>query len=350
MKILLVKRLESSFHAFKNTINRFMDSYKRFIEELDKGKVYVSKKHINKIFELLEHNDEDAIQRLIEEDKAKEFSGTDFKDGFKKDLEHDLRILTIIHQSWGGIRRDPKLLKFIAELSENKILKENKLIIFTESRETAEYLSRAIEKKVSGGVLTFSGESSAVIRDKVIDNFDAKARFPKNDYRILITTEVLSEGVNLHRSNVVINYDIPWNPTRMMQRVGRINRVDTDFDKIHTFNFFPTRQSNDQIKLREAAEAKIHAFISMLGTDARLMTEGEPIESFELFNRLLSKKTITGEDEHEESELKYLQIIKEIRDNDPDLFASIKQLPKKARTARAINLPYPPLRKGGTHP
>lgn len=337
MKILMVKRLESSFHAFKNTINRFMDSYRRFIEELDRGRVYVSKKHINKIFELLEDNDEEAIQRLIEEDKAKEFPSKDFKEGFKKELEHDLRILTIIHQSWGGIKRDPKLLKFIAELSRNTILKENKLIIFTESRETAEYLSQMIEKKVSGGVLTFSGESSAVIRDKVIDNFDAKARFPKDDYRILVTTEVLSEGVNLHRSNVVINYDIPWNPTRMMQRVGRINRVDTDFERIHTFNFFPTRQSNDQIKLREAAEAKIHAFISMLGADARLLTEGEPIESFELFNRLFSKKTITGEDEHEESELKYLQIIKDIRDNDPDLFASIKQLPKKARTARKDN-------------
>lgn len=126
-----------------------------------------------------------------------------------------------------------------------------------------------------------------------------------------------------------------------MQRVGRINRVDTVFDKIYTFNFFPTRQSNDQIKLKEAAEAKIHAFISMLGADARLLTEGEPVESFELFNRLISRKTITGEDEHEESELKYLKIIRDIRDNDPDLFADIKHLPKKARTAREYNPPSP---------
>ena len=150
-----------------------------------------------------------------------------------------------------------------------------------------------------------------LIRDKVIENFDAKARKPKNDYRILITTEVLSEGVNLHRSNIVINYDIPWNPTRMMQRVGRINRIDTKFDNIYTFNFFPTTQSNNVIKLKEAAEAKIHAFIEMLGVDAKLLTEGEEIKSQSLFKRLTSKQTIIGEEDAEDSELKYLMEIRE---------------------------------------
>jgi len=140
----------------------------------------------------------------------------------------------------------------------------------------------------------------------------------------------------LHRSNVVVNYDIPWNPTRMMQRVGRINRIGTKFDKIYTFNFFPTKQSNDQIKLKEIAEAKINAFLTLLGGDAAILTEGEPIGSHELFNRLLSKKTLTGEDELEESELKYLKIIKEIRDNNPSLFEKIKRLPKKARTAKPL--------------
>jgi len=121
----------------------------------------------------------------------------------------------------------------------------------------------------------------------------------------------------------------------MMQRVGRTNRVDTKFDKIYTFNFFPTRQSNDQIKLKEVAEAKINAFLTLLGGDAALLTEGEPIGSHELFNRLISRQMLTGEDEAEESELKYLQVIKNIRDKEPELFVNIKRLPKKARTAKA---------------
>jgi len=147
----------------------------------------------------------------------------------------------------------------------------------------------------------------------------------------------------LHRSNAVINYDIPWNPTRLMQRVGRINRVDTTFDKIYTFNFFPTEQSNDQIKLKEAAEAKIQAFITLLGADAQLLTEGEAIESHELFNRLISKKTITGEDEGDESELKYLQVIRGIRDTDPDLFEKSNDCQRKREQLKNITQAFLPV-------
>lgn len=338
MKILMIKRLESSFFAFENTLGRFINSYQFFLKEFERGNVYVSKKYINKIFEYGEDDDEEAIQRLIDEDKAQKYDSSNFKPEFKQDLETDLETLLSIEVLWKTIKRDPKFLTFKAKLNSIEILKEQKLIIFTESKETATYLGKQLDSIYSGKVLVFTGGSSSATREKVIENFDAKSRFPKDDYRILVSTEVLSEGVNLHRSNVVINYDIPWNPTRLMQRVGRINRVDTKFDKIYSYNFFPTKQSNDQIKLKEAAETKIHAFISMLGSDARLLTEGEPIESHELFNRLMSKKTITGEDESEESELKYLHAIKTIRDENLDLFEKIKRLPKKARSARSFSV------------
>jgi len=334
MKILLIKRLESSFFAFKNSVDRFIYSYKMFIKEFDNGQVYVSKKHTNKIFELLENDDDAAIQRLLDEGKAEKYPSSEFRKEFKNDLQHDHDILLEIKKLWQNIDHDPKLIKFLNEMSKSKILKENHLIIFTESKETAEYLTKNIYSKYSNKVLCYTGGSSEGVRDKVIENFDARSRHPKEDYRILVSTEVLSEGVNLHRSNVVINYDIPWNPTRMMQRVGRVNRIDTSFDTIHTFNFFPTKQSNDQIKLKEAAEGKINAFLTLLGGDAALLTEGEPIGSHELFNRLISKKTLEGEDETDESELKYLQVIKTIRDKKPELFEKIKRLPKKARTAK----------------
>ena len=334
MKILLVKRLESSFHAFKKSLERFIVSYKQFLQEFENGNVYVSKKYANKLFEFLENDDDEAIQRLIDEDKARRYDASDFNPQFEADLKNDLAVLEEMSKIWQTIDRDPKLLTFIDILQKNGILKKSKLIIFTESRETAEYLENKLVKIFPQKVLSFSGSSGAPTREKVTANFDARAKFPKDDYRILITTEVLSEGVNLHRSNVVINYDIPWNPMRLMQRAGRINRVDTKFDKIYTFNFFPTIQSNDQIKLREAAEYKIQAFIELLGADARLLTEGEEIKSHDLFSRLTSKKTITGEDGEEESELKYLGIIRDLRDKNSDLFEKVKRLPKKARTAR----------------
>jgi len=334
MKILLVKRLESSFFAFRNSIDRFIHSYEMFIREFDNGNVYVSTKHASKIFELLENDDDEAIQRLIDEGKAIQYNSSDFKSNFREELQADYETLKKIKESWKQIERDPKLLKFRQELKRDSGLQKNHLIIFTESKETAEYLYKHLSMDYPEKVLCYTGGSTEAVRNKVIENFDARARYPKNDYRILISTEVLSEGVNLHRSNTVINYDIPWNPTRMMQRVGRINRVDTPFDKIYTYNFFPTAQSNSQIKLKEAAEAKINAFLTLLGGDAELLTEGEPIGSHELFDRLISKQSVEGETDLENSELKYLQAIRLIRDKNPALFESIKRLPKKARSSK----------------
>lgn len=336
MKILLIKRLESSFHAFRLTLERFIRSYDRVIEEFHKGHVYISKKHISKVFDLLETDDQEAIDRLLEADKAERLDAKDFNADFVRDLEADHKILIEIDSLWKRIKRDPKWETFREVLRSQSTLKKGKIIIFTESKETAEYLAQRIIDEVEPKLLLFTGNSDESVRKEAIANFDARAFQPKDQYRILVATEVLSEGVNLHRSNIVINYDIPWNPTRLIQRVGRVNRVDTAFDTIHTYNFFPTEESNDLIKLKEAAEAKIHAFIEMLGADARLLTEGEEIKSHDLFAKLTSKKTITGEDEEEESELEYLAEIREVRDQQPALFARIKRLPRKARSTRLI--------------
>jgi superfamily II DNA/RNA helicase len=337
MKILTVKRLESSFTAFLSTLGRFIHTYERVIAEFQKGHVFISKKHIGKIFELLESDDQEGIDRLLEEEKAEKLAARDFLPTFITDLENDLKALKAIRNQWKKVTRDPKWESFRGILKKTPQLKDGKVIIFSESKETAEYLAGRISGEVEPKTLLFTGESLHSVREDVIANFDAKAYRPKDDYRILVATEVLAEGVNLHRSNVVINYDIPWNPTRLIQRVGRVNRVDTKFDTIHTYNFFPTEEGNDLIKLREAAEAKIHAFIQMLGADARLLTDGEEIVSHDLFARWNSKKTITGEDEDEETELKFLTEIRTVRDKQPDLFERIKRLPKKARSTRTLS-------------
>ena len=339
MKIL-IKRLESSFFAFKNTLHRFIKSYEDFLSAYNKGHVYLSKKYWQKIIDYFLAENYDAIQKLIDDEKAEEYSKDDFTENLKIDIESDLKTLKTIEKLWGNIDYDPKLDSFIDKIHEQKVLQKSKLIIFTESKETAEYLSENLQSKLKEKVLVFHGNSSESDMKTVISNFDAKARIRKDNYRIIVTTEVLSEGVNLHRSNVVINYDIPWNPTRMIQRVGRINRVDTTFNKIYTYNFFPTEEVNDAIKLKEAAIAKINYFIEMLGNDAKLLTDGEEIKSFELFNKLTSKEFIIGDDESEESELKYLRVIEDIRDNNTELFAQIKVLPRKARVARKVSTKY----------
>jgi len=339
MKILLLKRLESSFYAFKQSVKRFIHSYTRFIEIFMGGRVFTSAKHMSKIFDFLEDDDEEAIQKLIEDEKASEYPSSYFEPEFIEDLRHDLRMLEEIDYMWNSVVQDPKLEMFLKKLLSDKTLKKSKLLVFTESKETAEYLERGLKSKYGDGVIAFSSHSPENDRTRITNNFDANLHQDKqkNDLRILITTDVLSEGVNLHRSNAVINYDIPWNPVRMMQRVGRVNRVSRDppFDTIYTYNFFPAGPINKNIGLKEAAESKIQAFIEMLGNDARLLTD-EEIKSHDLFTKLTSKKLITGEDEEDDTELGYLLLLRDIRDNNIELYERVKRLPKKARTARTV--------------
>jgi superfamily II DNA/RNA helicase/HKD family nuclease len=334
MKILLVKRLESSFFAFKKTLNRFISSYERFIEMFEGGTIYISKKYTPKIFELLNNDDVDEIMKLVEEEKIRRYKIGEFEDGYVDNLKRDLGVLIEIESLWKNITADPKIKKFKEILGNDEVLKGKKIIVFTESRETAEYLEENLKGRYKDAVLSYSSQSSARIQDKVIENYDPKCKYPKDDISLLISTEILSEGVNLHRSNVVVNYDLPWNPTRVIQRVGRINRVDTKFDDIYIYNFFPTKQSNDVMKLEEAAIGKIQSFHDMLGEDAAYLTDGEEVGSYELFNRMNSKRVIEGEDGEGDSELKYLMEIRAIRDKNPDLFEKIKHLPKKARSAK----------------
>jgi len=334
MKVLLVKRLESSFYAFRKTLDRFIKSYDGMLNTIkNKKKIYISKKYSKKILELLENDDDEEIERLINEGKAEEYDIRDFKDDFINNLNKDKEILEKIRDLWQDIKRDPKLDVLIKELKENQILKNQKIIIFTESKETLEYITQKIDEVFDKQAILFHGSSPEEIRDKIVENFDDSSETKKDDYRILVSTDVLSEGVNLHRSNIIINYDIPWNPTRIIQRVGRVNRLDTKFDKIYVFNFFPTTQVEDQIQLKQIARSKVEAFLNLLGGDAAVLTEGEPIGSHELFDKLISKDVL-NEEGFEESELKYYKIIEKIRKKNPDLFEKIKQLPKKARSGK----------------
>ena len=349
MKILIVKRLESSYFAFKKTIDRFIKSYDDFIDQFESGSIYISKKYFQKIIELLERNEIEEIDEIRDRGDAELYSSKDFKKSFYDDLISDRDKLIKIKDDWKEIKSDSKLKQFLILLKTDQNLINSKKIIFTESSETCSYLKEELNKIYPDKVLNFSGGLSNKDREMVLNNFDNNAKIKSDNFDILITTDVLAEGVNLHRSNVIINYDLPWNPTRIMQRVGRINRVDTPHDVLHTYNFFPTQQSDDEIGLKQNAEAKINAFISLLGVDAKLLTDNEEIEAHSLFDKLNTKKSILEDGLEIESEFGYLKEIRKIRDEEEDLFVKIKKLPKKSRTSRSNSnkglITY--LRKGG---
>lgn len=331
MKSILVKRLESSFFAFKNTLARFQQSYEKFLEMYDAGEVYISKKV--DVYDLLDSGDDDKLMKLVEEETVMHFKSTDFTEQFIKDLKWDLAKLKYLTDMWTNISFDPKLEQFKKELNENKKLVGNKKIIFTESKETAEYLERELRQIFGDRVISYTGSSTMILKAAIEDSFNPKQKDRDNDqFDVLVTTDVLAEGINLHRANALINYDLPWNPTRIMQRVGRINRVGTEYTEIFVFNFFPTAQSSKHLQLKDRIMEKLQAFHDTLGEDFKYLSDEEQVSSQKLFKDL--NADLNADEESSNPELAYLAIIRQIRDNDVNLFDKIKKLPKKAKTGR----------------
>ena len=331
MKGILVKRLESSFYAFRKTLDRFIESYEKFIEMSKNGKIYISKK-VN-VYDLLDDGNTQKLMYLIEQQDVMEFEAKEFSSQFFRDLQADLAQLKSMQFIWSLIETDPKLDEFKSNLTTNPKMKGKKAIVFTESTETAQYLYEELKEIYGERIIYFSGQSSAALKVEIEDSFNPKFKDKNNNkYDLLITTDVLAEGINLHRANVLVNYDLPWNPTRIMQRVGRINRVGTEYDRIYVFNFFPTAQSKKQMPLEERILEKLQAFHDTLGEDFKYLSDEEEVSSKKLFSDLTSD--LDSEEESTNPELAYLANIRQIRDNDPKLFSLIKRLPKKAKAGK----------------
>lgn len=341
IKTLLVKRLESSFYAFKKTIGRMIASYEAFIEAWNKGSIYIGK-NID-VGELLELEDQADFESILGQKNIERFTTDEFDDNYGALLNSDLDGLYQIAKIWENIDKDPKYDTFFESLQNNAELKNQRLLVFTESRETAEYLYANLEKVLPGKAMLFSSKnglydgkilSVGEARAKIKNNFDPSAPEPSDQVHILLTTDILAEGMNLHQAGRIMNYDLPWNPTRVMQRLGRINRVGTAYEKLFIFNFFPTAQADAHLGLNANINRKITAFNAVLGNDNKILFEDEHPDPHGLLGRL----TKLVEDEDEDSELEYLQVIRQIRDNEPKLFEKIKKLPLKARSAYASSV------------
>ena len=324
MKTMLVKRLESSFVAFKSTISKQCKNLEILISMFENGVVYIPAKHFN-LFELLENDEDDFLAKVdyfLENEKMKAFDSKDFKDEYLEQLKTDLKILQELVKLWENIDSDPKLDKFKSIL---EIHKTDKVVVFTESKQTALYLEEKLRDYKQ--VLTVHGENRNKLKEIIRENFDANYKNKKDDFNVIISTDTLSEGVNMHRSNIIYNYDIPWNSTRLMQRIGRINRIGTKHSEIFIYNFKPTAQSESLIELSKKAFIKLQTFHHAVGEDSQIYSKNEKVGTVSLYEVEVEKA---------DEELKFLEEIRKYKEANPKTFKYLKELPKKVRVQRDI--------------
>lgn len=293
MQILLVKRLESSIPAFKNTLDNLLRYNEVMIDMLQNDCVYICPDlDINKLhaeskgdFSKFKANVDVLIERKGENNRR--FKASDFEEDYLDKLKKDKKLIESLLNRWNSNTEDPKFDRFKEaikqELFNPKInnpsgLNKHRLVIFTEAIDTQKVIARALRAK-NYRVLEISAENRTKKQEEIEANFDANCK-PENrrdDFDVIVTTEVLAEGVNLHRSNVILNYDAPWNATRLMQRIGRVNRIGSKERNVHVFNFFPSDEGNSQIRLIEKAYAKLQSFHEMFGEDNKVFSEREEL-------------------------------------------------------------------------
>ncbi|MEX1135394.1 MAG: helicase-related protein [Balneolales bacterium] len=333
MKTLLVKRLESSFHAFTQSIKRFHRSIAHMLEMFENNRVFIAPDlDINKLLE--EGYSYDQIEDKINdrEGNNREFTSDAFDEKFIELLKEDQKKLKQLVERWSDVREDPKLNTFIENMQDRFLDKKKnptgKIVIFTESKETAKEIADKLRTVGDYSILRISADNRKQMDRTIQKNFDANLEPEKqeNEYDIIITTEVLAEGINLHRSNTILNYDVPWNSTRLMQRIGRVNRIGSTAKKIYVYNFYPSAQGDSQIRLVNTALRKLQAFHTAFGEDNKIFSLLEEKGEGALFGNKIQK---------EESEiLKYLTELREFKKKNPKRFSEISKIPNKARCGR----------------
>ena len=333
-RVHMVKRLESSFYAFKKSLQTLLRITTDMIKMFDENKVIIAPDL--KVKDLQVKNME--LDEIIEYALAKGYVAEDilftadaFTPDFLQMLHHDRIILEQLNAEWEQETKDPKFDKFRENLTQNFFNKDinpsGKLVLFSESVDTLHYLYERLTRDIGRrDVLMVTAANRNRLTQTIKENFDANFGSASMHYNIIITSDVLAEGVNLHRSNVIVNYDSPWNATRLMQRIGRVNRIGSLAPNIYNYMFYPSKQGDKEIQLYKNALVKLQGFHSAFGEDAQIYSREEIVKEFQMFDSNV-KDSI-------DKKIALLREVRELYNHDRKLYHKIKALPMKSRVMR----------------
>ena len=333
-RVHMVKRLESSFYAFKKSLRTLLRITEDMIKMFDADKVIIAPELKIKDLQAKDMELDQIIEYAIAKGYAAEdivFTADCFKPEFLEMLLHDKEILVKLNAEWEKENDDPKFDLFQEHLQntffDSSINPSGKLVLFSESVDTLTYLNERLTKEFGRhDVLMVTAANRNRLVKTIKENFDANFETDSKEYNIIITSDVLAEGVNLHRSNVIVNYDSPWNATRLMQRIGRVNRIGSFAPNIYNFMFYPSQQGDKEIKLYKNALIKLQGFHSAFGEDAQIYSKEEIVKEFQMFDNNV-KDSI-------DKKIALLREVRELYNSDRKLYHKIKALPMKSRVMR----------------
>ena len=345
MRALLFKRFESSVYAFRETLKRMIRIHEGFLQAVEKGIVPAGDDAQAILYESDKFEEADLYDALAAASEKYRIEDFD-KDRLVKDVTHDLRLL---QEMLGFVKditpeKDAKLQTLFKWLKKDALSK-GKLLIFTQFADTARYLFDNLNpgaKKDEIEVI-YGGDKS---KSKVVGRFAPKAnpdyKFLKGEVEInlLVATDILSEGLNLQDGDKMINYDLHWNPVRLIQRFGRIDRIGSESEVVWGYNFLPETELERTLGLHASLRNRIQEIHDTIGEDAQILDKTEHLneEAMYAIYEKRSDQFALFEDEGEDlldlNEAE--EILRQLRKENPAEFERIEQLRDGIRAAKAL--------------
>jgi superfamily II DNA or RNA helicase len=350
----IFKRLESSGYAFLLSISRHILRNFIYVHALEnKLPLPIGPQEANLLDEFIDDTDPDKTNGslltllLKEEDYLKEaekvykvyqrehehrldwLRAEFFQKTLKKSLIDDsrelLKILDIA-KTWDASK--DKQLKALFDLV-TKIHGNEKILIFTQFADTAEYLYEQLKRMGATQLECVTGDSEDptefAYRFSPESNEQPGVKGTDREIRVLVSTDVLSEGQNLQDAHIIINFDLPWALIRLVQRTGRVDRIGQKSEKIICYSFLPEDGLEKIISLRKRLKTRIEQNAEVVGSDETFF-EGDPVNLEDLYNEKAG--ILDKEDEGEVDLASYAyQIWKNAIDKDSNLKKIIPDMP-----------------------
>lgn len=348
MRRLLVARFESSVAAFRSSLNYMIQSSEHILRWIEKRhKIPVFKKGNLPDVEVFYESSDDGmeeIEELFEKYESRGFFEIDMKyvkDDFVTDVKADVKLLKNLREQWFGkdntVKSDPKLDSFIRIVRRQMEAEPNrKLIVFSEFADTVNYLGEALVNAGLPVMKYTSADATPANKDRIRANFDAglKPSLQQDDFHILVATDAISEGYNLHRAGAIFNYDIPYNPTRVIQRIGRINRINKKvFNELYIYNYFPTDVGEAETRTKEISTLKMAMIHAIMGEDTKALTKEEDLHAY--FKERYRKEFACSEETSWDTP--YRKLLNSLKGT--EVYDKALEIPHRAKTARNVDKP-----------
>lgn len=315
IRATMLKRMESSYKAFEASCEDMLRNMARFLryhspEQWETWKATnadfwdIIETHWKERFQDYEEVEDVEEDDILPEPKQK-LSGDEFFldkiiESVQRDMAELAEFLQYIHERLKE-ETDAKLQALVKLLNDDEELRTKKVIIFTQYRDTARYLYRQIKGRIEGHVEELDSTSKKN-RETIIKRFspyynctvEELPQYLSQPIRVLISTDILSEGLNLQDANLLINYDLHWNPVRLMQRIGRVDRrLDPDIERnlgrdnhhVRYWNFLPPDELDSLLNLYHRVSGKLLRISKTLGIEGKkVLSPEDDFEALRDFN------------------------------------------------------------------